>query len=175
MNPPPPMFPAAGYVTASANPVAIAASTAFPPFASTSRPTSLAMLLADTTIPCGAVSTRVAATVASGVAVRTGGAEHAATVQRTPSSSPSPAGTRKEGDVIDVEGRSGSTGIAASRCATHTEAQFAAFRFQLPAFSFQATFFAFRARYTRADAVSPRCSVTSVISGEAPSRKGIPQ
>ena len=65
MNPPPPMFPAAGYVTASAKPVAIAASTALPPFASTSRPASLAMLLAETTMPCDAVSTR--APTAAGV------------------------------------------------------------------------------------------------------------
>ena len=38
-----------------------------------------------------------------------------------------------------------------------------------------ATLFALRARCTTADAVSPRRSVTSVISGDAPSRNGIPQ
>ena len=38
-----------------------------------------------------------------------------------------------------------------------------------------ATRVAFLARCTRADAVSPRRSVTSVISGDAPSRNGIPQ
>ena len=38
MKPPPPMLPAAGCVTASANPVAIAASTALPPARSTSAP-----------------------------------------------------------------------------------------------------------------------------------------
>ena len=51
MKPPPPMFPAVGWTTASAKPVAMAASTAFPPLASTSAPTSLAMRLADDTIP----------------------------------------------------------------------------------------------------------------------------
>ena len=40
MNPPPPMFPASIYVTASANPVAIAASTALPPLLSISWLTS---------------------------------------------------------------------------------------------------------------------------------------
>ena len=43
MNPPPPMLPAAGYVTDRAKPVAMAASTALPPAASTSRPAWLAM------------------------------------------------------------------------------------------------------------------------------------
>src|SRR5205085_11895879 len=52
VKPPPPMLPATGYVTASANAVATAASTALPPAASTLRPTSLAIALAETTIPC---------------------------------------------------------------------------------------------------------------------------
>ena len=51
MNPPPPIFPFDGLVTASAKPVAIAASTAFPPALSTSAPASLAILVAETTIP----------------------------------------------------------------------------------------------------------------------------
>jgi hypothetical protein len=68
MKPPPPTLPAAGYVTASANPVAIAASTALPPAASTSRPAALAMLLAETTMPCGAVAYRPDS-AAPGVAV----------------------------------------------------------------------------------------------------------
>src|SRR5262245_29843705 len=42
MYPPPPMFPASGYTTASANPTATAASTAFPPFFRISTPASLA-------------------------------------------------------------------------------------------------------------------------------------
>src|SRR6056297_1073664 len=42
MKPPPPRFPASGQVTAKASAVAIAASTAFPPAANTSRPASLA-------------------------------------------------------------------------------------------------------------------------------------
>src|SRR5690348_10182034 len=42
MYPPPPMLPASGYTTASANPTATAASTAFPPFFRISIPASLA-------------------------------------------------------------------------------------------------------------------------------------
>src|SRR5262245_54355144 len=53
MNPPPPRFPAAGWVTASANPVATAASTAFPPFFRMARPTLDAMGSTDTTAPFG--------------------------------------------------------------------------------------------------------------------------
>ncbi len=53
MNPPPPMLPAEGCVTASANPVAMAASTALPPARSTARPTWLARRSTDTTIPFG--------------------------------------------------------------------------------------------------------------------------
>src|SRR5690606_13422804 len=64
MNPPPPMFPACGYVTASAKPVAIAASTAFPPWRRTSAPIRPAVPLAEATIPRGARTT--ADTVASG-------------------------------------------------------------------------------------------------------------
>src|SRR6187551_2750990 len=60
MNPPPPILPAAGYVTANANPVAIAASTALPPDASTCAPASLAIALADTTMPFDMSLPRVA-------------------------------------------------------------------------------------------------------------------
>src|SRR6185503_13265281 len=42
MYPPPPMLPASGYTTASANPTATAASTALPPFFRISTPASLA-------------------------------------------------------------------------------------------------------------------------------------
>ena len=47
-------MPAAGCVTASSKPVAIAASTAFPPAARTSAPALLAARFSDTTIPFGA-------------------------------------------------------------------------------------------------------------------------
>ena len=179
MNPPPPMLPAVGYVTASANPVATAASTALPPFASTSRPTSLAMLLAETTIPRGAVSTRVAATVV-GNAVRTGGEEHAAPRESAPSSRTRPGRARMEKGVIDVEGRSGRRSNDPSRCAARSGAQFAnhGSRFTShvsPLTCRHATRVARLARCTRADAVVPRRSVTSVTSGDAPSRNGIPQ
>ena len=49
-KPPPPMLPAVGCVTASANAVATAASTALPPSRMTWKPTSEAMSLCDTTI-----------------------------------------------------------------------------------------------------------------------------
>src|SRR5215831_17958339 len=55
MKPPPPMLPANGYVTASAKPVATAASTALPPRTMMSRPTRLAIESLLTTIACGAV------------------------------------------------------------------------------------------------------------------------
>src|SRR5262245_6017914 len=51
MKPPPPMFPAVGWVTASANAVATAASTAVPPSASASRPIVAAIVLWQATIP----------------------------------------------------------------------------------------------------------------------------
>src|SRR4051812_41303841 len=51
MNPPPPMFPAPGYVTASAKAVATAASTAFPPRARIDAPTSEAGAELLITIP----------------------------------------------------------------------------------------------------------------------------
>ena len=54
MNPPPPIFPAEGCTTARAKPVAMAASTAFPPARSTSAPTRLAMALTDATMPLAA-------------------------------------------------------------------------------------------------------------------------
>src|SRR5436190_8138674 len=50
-NPPPPMLPAVGYVTASANAVATAASAALPPAFRTSRPTPEAIASSVTTIP----------------------------------------------------------------------------------------------------------------------------
>src|SRR5258705_13088239 len=56
MTPRPRMFPASGKVTASANAVATAASTALPPRASTSRPTTEASPEAETTTPLGAVT-----------------------------------------------------------------------------------------------------------------------
>ena len=51
MKPPPPMLPALGCVTASANAVATAASTAFPPRASTAAPASHAGADVQTTPP----------------------------------------------------------------------------------------------------------------------------
>src|SRR5262245_19040694 len=51
MNPPPPMFPAAGYVTASANAVATAASTALPPDLSPETPPADAAGQTETTTP----------------------------------------------------------------------------------------------------------------------------
>ena len=51
MKPPPPMLPADGWVTASANAVATAASTALPPFASTVAPASHAGAETQTTSP----------------------------------------------------------------------------------------------------------------------------
>src|SRR6185503_7964616 len=51
MKPPPPMFPALGCVTASANAVATAASTALPPFARIAAPTSDAGAETETTSP----------------------------------------------------------------------------------------------------------------------------
>src|SRR3954463_15820612 len=50
MKPPPPRLPAAGKVTASAKPVATAASTALPPAFRISSPTALARALLLTTI-----------------------------------------------------------------------------------------------------------------------------
>src|ERR1043166_6305172 len=51
MNPPPPMFPAAGGVTASADAVATAATTALPPLRRTAAPTSEAIPSTETTSP----------------------------------------------------------------------------------------------------------------------------
>ena len=51
MNPPPPMFPASGFTTASAKCVATAASTALPPACSMPSPAALASESVDTTIP----------------------------------------------------------------------------------------------------------------------------
>ena len=54
MKPPPPMLPATGNVTASAKPVATAASTALPPAFITSTPACAAFTSAATTIPFSA-------------------------------------------------------------------------------------------------------------------------
>ena len=51
MKPPPPMFPASGFTTASAKCVATAASTALPPACSMLRPAALARESVLTTIP----------------------------------------------------------------------------------------------------------------------------
>src|SRR5205807_2650725 len=58
MNPPPPMLPATGYVTASAKATATAASTALPPDLRTDTPTSAAGGDAQTTMPCRASTAR---------------------------------------------------------------------------------------------------------------------
>ena len=51
MKPPPPMLPAVGWTTASANAVATAASTAVPPAAITSAPIREAISFCDATMP----------------------------------------------------------------------------------------------------------------------------
>jgi hypothetical protein len=51
MKPPPPRFPAAGYVTASASATATAASTALPPRFKTSTPTCEEILVVEATMP----------------------------------------------------------------------------------------------------------------------------
>lgn len=51
MYPPPPILPAPGCVTASANAVATAAATAFPPARRSEAPVSAAMAESDTTRP----------------------------------------------------------------------------------------------------------------------------
>ena len=56
MKPPPPMLPANGCTTASANPVATAASTALPPFFNIDTPACDARFLAETTMPFSAYS-----------------------------------------------------------------------------------------------------------------------
>src|SRR5271157_1430295 len=56
MKPPPPILPAQGWVTASANPTATAASTAFPPAFIVSTPASEAFSSLDTTMPCRAAT-----------------------------------------------------------------------------------------------------------------------
>src|SRR5256885_11373067 len=53
MNPPPPRFPAGGCTTASANPVATAASTALPPACMISTPARDANSCTLTTTACG--------------------------------------------------------------------------------------------------------------------------
>ena len=56
MNPPPPRLPASGFTTASARPVATAASTALPPPARMSTPTCDAYSSVEATIPSVAVT-----------------------------------------------------------------------------------------------------------------------
>src|SRR5579883_94097 len=64
MNPPPPMFPASGHVTAPANATATAASTAVPPRFSTSAPTPAATGQTATTMPFFASTAGAAARAA---------------------------------------------------------------------------------------------------------------
>ena len=56
MKPPPPRLPASGLTTASAKPVAMAASTAFPPSWRTASPTSEAYSSVETTMPSAPVT-----------------------------------------------------------------------------------------------------------------------
>src|SRR5580704_10637022 len=65
MNPPPPIFPAAGCTTASANPVATAASTALPPACMISTPARDASSCTLTTIECWACTGWVEARAAA--------------------------------------------------------------------------------------------------------------
>src|SRR6476469_2811802 len=118
------------------------------------------MLLADTTMPCGAVAVFVAV-IADAV---TGGA---CDVHATPNASAE------------------MSALHAARRAVKRMFMDPVVRVVLPSPSSRladsptrrpyATRLAFFARCTIADAVSPPYSVTSVISGEAPSRKGMPQ
>ena len=64
MKPPPPMLPAVGCTTASANAVATAASTAVPPAAITSAPICDAISFCDATMPfCARTGTELAPVV----------------------------------------------------------------------------------------------------------------
>ena len=64
MKPPPPMLPAVGCVTASANAVATAASTAVPPSLMTSAPMREAISLCEATMPfCARIGTELAPVV----------------------------------------------------------------------------------------------------------------
>ena len=76
MNPPPPILPQHGFVTACAYPTATAASTALPPRRNISSPASDASRCAETTIPCAASTAGADAAIAE--------ADHA-----SPSSTPS--------------------------------------------------------------------------------------
>src|SRR5439155_3334938 len=71
-KPPPPMLPAEGWVTASANAVATAASTAFPPSHRTSTPTWEATKFWEATIPLRARVGTVEAVARAAAARRTG-------------------------------------------------------------------------------------------------------
>ncbi len=81
MNPPPPMFPALGCVTASENAVATAASTALPPCASAAAPASEERWCAETTIP--RVETISSVGAASGVVHASPAARASASMRRT--------------------------------------------------------------------------------------------
>src|SRR4030095_987073 len=74
MKPPPPRFPANGYVTARANAVATAASTAFPPRDRISAPMSDEISVAETTTPAGAGTPTSALFRAGGAVWPSGGA-----------------------------------------------------------------------------------------------------
>ena len=75
MNPPPPMLPATGWTTASANATATAASTALPPRRSMSTPTSLASGCDVTTMACSPVTgvTRRVSGQSAAMSARLGG------------------------------------------------------------------------------------------------------
>src|SRR5262245_51178919 len=71
MKPPPPMFPALGCVTASANAVATAASTALPPFARIAAPASQAGDEVHTTSPSFDATPSSSGALASGASEMT--------------------------------------------------------------------------------------------------------
>src|SRR6187549_2651513 len=74
MKPPPPMLPADGWVTPSANPTATAASTALPPRFKIATPTSLAAASALLTAPCVPTATAGSELLGRAGAVATGAA-----------------------------------------------------------------------------------------------------
>src|SRR5215510_11512028 len=72
MKPPPPMLPAVGCTTASANAVATAASTAVPPSLIASAPMREAISFCDATIPrCARTGTEIAPAVSDSAAQTT--------------------------------------------------------------------------------------------------------
>src|SRR5690349_8361996 len=70
MKPPPPILPASGRTTSSANATATAASVALPPCFRMSRPAWLARGCALTTIACGAVAGRERSVQVAGISAR---------------------------------------------------------------------------------------------------------